>query len=499
MNGFKRAGLRLSAALLALILCAALCLPAFAAEDAAGEIDRAAELMEISDILTYFSMDYQDSEISMLHDMLAEMLRRDPALYQEMIEYMFGKLDDYSRYLTNEEYDLLYPRGEPYVGVGMVADTGYPFGLVVGSLIEGGPAAEAGLLPGDVVVRVDGSDVEFLPFYETVPLIRGDDGTAVVLEVRRAGAGGLLSFKIERRSIMVSNVSYQNMGGGVGLITVSRFDSMADIFDYTDIYNNIPYDDDIKSVIIDLRDNPGGDVAVMFNMLNQTLTDKMLLFTMTTGLEHGPYITDGLGAWTPNETIILVNENSASASEIFAGSLQTHGLAKLVGVKTRGKGRSQYHVPAANGVVIVTVYDILLPDGLPYDGVGIILDVTVEQEVGVYGLPELPPLDIAREIKYGTSSVRVAALQHRLAALGILPGGVGGRYDDTTRWSVNVLQKYCGLPISENADTETLEKLEELLAELSGETVIYDRQLEAALEMAYEAAANPRPAPLSPR
>ena len=476
--------------LLSLLLTFALVL-SFVPFAAASDFER---ITELRDLILEYSLDYKDGESDPLLDAIASLMEKDPELFGRIAEEMMSKLDSYSGYMTEEDYAVAFPSGSAYVGVGIVVDYRYPYGVVVDSLVTGGAAYDAGVLPGDVIVSVDGEDIEFLPYSEAVPMIRGEPGTVVTLEVRRQGKAALLKFELARRHLSVPNVTYENMGNGVGLITISRFESIADFFAFSDIYSGIPYGGDVKSVIIDLRGNPGGDLSVMFNMLNHIIRDRNIpILELVNSSEEEIFFSSGAGVWTPNRLLILVDEYSASAAEIFAGSLQTLGLAEVVGQTTYGKGRSQYHFRLDDeSVAIITAYEVLLPYGRAYDGVGITPDYEVEQGEGPYQLSKLPALNAARDLKQTSLySAQTLALQQRLKALGIFPGVPNGRFDRLTAWSVNVFQKIMEMPVLPYADKATQEAVNAEIEALRRSVTVVDTQMEYALELAEEAAKLP--------
>ncbi len=483
---------RISAIVICLILILSLSVAAFAAPLSPEE--QLAQLLEISNLMSLHSMTYKGASTNAMYDTLLTMLKQDPTLYNKMITQMFSKLDTYSHFMPKTEYDVAFPSGEPYVGIGMIVNPQYRFGCVVKDTVAGGAARDAGLKPNDVLLTVDNAKVELLPYTEVVPLLRGKADTTTTITVRREGVATPLSFTLRRKPLSTSNIQYVNQGQGVGMITISRFDSVQDLLDFLRIYNSIPYDDGIKSVIIDLRNNPGGDVAVTYNMLNYIIPkQKIPLFALQNKVDFELFSSTGVGVWTPNALVILVNGNSASASEIFAGSLQQHKLATLVGTQTYGKGRSQVHVPLTDGsMAVITSYEIVLPDAKPYDGIGLTPDYIVEQVSKPYVMPDFVPLDTTVAILPTANSNRVLALEQRLALLGLFPGTPDTQFTETTRFGIQVLQKSLSIPTAAYANVATLKALQAELDRLTKQAVVgEDLQLAKALELARDAAKRP--------
>lgn len=469
---------RLIALILSFVLCVSLLTPAVA------ETDYASRAYEISEYISELSLAYMNKDSDPLLDAFREVLKDDPELFDKLVDAMFAKLDRYSAYMSSEEYDAAFSSSS-YVGVGITIDSAYPYGIVVGSLTPGGSAMEKGILPGDIMVTVDGKNVELMPYEEIIDLVRGEAGTNVVLEMRRKGTKGLLKFELERRALSVENVTYEDAGDGVGIITISRFSSISDFFDFMDFYNALPQQG-IKSVIIDLRNNPGGDARVLYNMLDCIIGEEGLtLFELVNTDETESYTSTGSAEWKPDNLIVLVNEHSASASEVFAGSLQKLGAAEIIGVTTFGKARSQYHIELSDGsIAIISAFEVMLPDGSSYEGVGIQPDFMVENAGEPYPLDKLNALNTKSPLyKSNSYSANVYAMQQRLAALGILPAEPDGYFGDITLWAMNVFQKAKDIKVTSYATTATLKALENEIKELK---VYTDTQKEFAVSRAKE-------------
>lgn len=470
---------KFTALLLALIFCVTLLAPAVA------ETDYASRAYEISEYISDFSLAYMNKDSDPLLDAFREVLKDDPVLFDKLVDAMFAKLDRYSAYMSSEEYDAAFSSSS-YVGVGITIDSAYPYGIVVGSLAPDGSAEEKGIQPGDIMVTVDGKNVELMPYEEIVDLVRGDAGTTVVIEMRRKGTKGLLKFELERRALSTKNVTYKDAGNGVGVITVSRFGSIADFFDFMDIYNALPKQG-IKSVIVDLRGNPGGDARVLYNMLDCIIGEEGLtLFELVNTEETETYTSTGSAEWKPDSLVVLINEHSASASEVFSGSLQKLGAAEIIGVTSYGKARSQYHIELSDGsIAIISAFEVKLPDGSSYEGVGIKPDIIVENAGDPFPLDTLNSLNTKSPLyKSNTYSANVYAMQQRLAALGILPAEPDGYFGDITLWAMNVFQKAEDIKVTSYATSATLKALENEVKELK---VYSDTQMEFAVNRAKEA------------
>lgn len=486
------------AVFMAFILCLFLffSIPAQAAESG---YDQVVKLIDVSTLIGTYALDGPENDALVMA--LSKLLEEDPALFDRLMAAMFEDLDEYSRYLTREEYEKAYPTGISFVGIGVYVDDTRDAGIFVREPMPGSPAEAAGIAAGDQIVRVDGRDVTVFPWQAGSELLRGEEGSSVTLEVRRDGEEKPIKFTVVRKAMLSSNVSYQDLGDGVGYFSIAGFGSFSDFSNFVSTYKKIPYEG-VRSVIIDLRNNGGGDVSVMYNMLNNIVQKKgEVLFAAKTRQTVNPqlYVSSGAAQWTPNELIILVNEYTASAAEIFAGSLQDLGLATLVGVKTYGKGRGQYALPLSDGsVVVVTGLDIMLPLSMSYDKKGIVPAYVTPIEERPYPETPLSPMDTGSALLPTARSARVKGLEERLSLLGHFKGIPDGNYDAYTMWAANAFQRQQGLPETAYAGVDTLRALAAETDRLLQSKVPYDTQMELALERAREAARRPLSGTLPP-
>ncbi|CAM3865017.1 S41 family peptidase [Cohnella lubricantis] len=298
-------------------------------------------------------------------------------LNEAAIEGMVDSLQDpYTEYFTDEEWQQFSDYlAQTYVGVGVVStvDGGKQY---VQDVIPGSPAAKAGLAPGDEFVSVNGMNVEGLSLIEMNDLITGDEGTTVRLKVIRDGEA--ITFTLTRSIVQLPIASSQMLSGGIGYLSLSMFaanaaDSFKQELDKLEKAG-------MKSLIIDLRDNGGGYVDQAQQIAGNFIQAGVLAhLTDREGVDH-PISVEGERKKYP--IYILVNEDTASASELLAGALQDYGAAKLIGTRTYGKGVVQQIMDVPSGGVLkVTIEEYTTPKGRKVDHTGISPDLEVQDYV----------------------------------------------------------------------------------------------------------------------
>ncbi len=241
------------------------------------------------------------------------------------------------------------------------------------------PADLAGLLPGDIVVAVDGESVADLSFDEVILRVRGPRGTDVTLTIRREGVEDPLEFTITRVRFEIATVESEMLEGNIAYIKLTTFDQTATEKTVEALQTLL--DQGAESVIFDLRDNPGGFLNQSISIADLFLTDSVVLYERNNaGLDQTFRAEDGdLGEDLP--LVVLINGGSASASEIVAGAIQDNGRAVLIGDVTFGKGSVQQVYELSDGSEMrVTIARWYTPANNTIDGQGVTPDIIVEME-----------------------------------------------------------------------------------------------------------------------
>lgn len=301
--------------------------------------------------------------------------KQEEALYDGIMQ---GLDDPYAGYYTPEEFsELQEDSSGEYVGVGALLTQGTDKLVTVVRPLKGSPAEEAGLLAEDVIVEVDDKSVEGVELELVVKWIRGEENTTAHLYVYRPSTQEYLDFYITRRVVENYTVSSEMLDNQIAYIKVDQFNENTD--EEFDEQLEALRKQSAKGVIIDLRDNPGGLVSSVVNMCNSIMSEGVIVSTKDrNGKQTSCYKADNKKS-CDLPIVVLVNGNSASASEIFSGAMQDTGNATIVGVQTYGKGIVQSVIPLSDGSAIkLTVAKYFTPNENDIHTVGITPDFIVE-------------------------------------------------------------------------------------------------------------------------
>lgn len=285
--------------------------------------------------------------------------------------------DPYTDYFTEEEWNgFMNSLDLNYAGIGMRLgqDEG---GFVAVEIFEGSPAAAAGMKRNDYIVSVAGKTTDGLTLDQVTELVRGPEGSDVAIRVRRAGQD--IDLTVKRGQIHMPVVSGGMMEGGVGYLDINSFSEDADEL-FASMLSELK-SRSIRGLVVDLRDNPGGILDTAKHIAEQFIPQGVLIHTRDRDDVDEPLVIEK-GHSVEFPVVVLVNENSASASEVLTAALQDYHKAIAVGVKTYGKGSVQGLYPLESGGVLkVTIQEYLSPDKRKVNHVGLEPDVATEGTV----------------------------------------------------------------------------------------------------------------------
>lgn len=298
------------------------------------------------------------------------------ALIDGAIEGMLATLDDRNtRYLNPEEQalDMADMDGE-FQGIGARIDYVEGKGVVVVSPIVGSPAAAAGLKPGDIILEADG--VALTDVDNAVRLVRGEAGTPVTLLLERDGEQ--FELKVTRGVISVPSVTARMLDDEIAYLQLTQFGSdSAETFamELDDLLAQSP-----RGLVVDLRNNPGGLLTAVVDIADLFLDEGVIMTEEFGNGEERVYESEGGDSAETIPLVVLVNEGSASASEVFAGAIEARDRGEIVGVQSFGKGTVQtVRVLTNGGGVRVTIAHWLTPDGDWIHEAGVTPDLVVER------------------------------------------------------------------------------------------------------------------------
>ncbi len=309
----------------------------------------------------------------------------DEGLLKGAINGMISELGDpYARYYTEQEYAAyLEQLGGSYHGIGALVGQPEGEGVPVLKVYADSPAEKAGLLAGDSITAVDGKKLMGLTLEEVETLFSGDDGTT--LEVTLVRGGAPITLSITRGQGVAQRVTHRLLNQRTGYIRLDKFTGTASD-EFTQALSELT-DRGMRSLVIDLRDNPGGELGQVVAVADALLKEGVIVTVKQTDGQEEVFRSDAKGIHVP--LAVLVNENSASASEILAAAVKDSGTGTVVGTQTYGKGvvQTTIQLKSNNGWVKLTTAAYYTPSGANVDGTGVTPDIDVDLADNVKGLP----------------------------------------------------------------------------------------------------------------
>ena len=323
-------------------------------------------------------------------DLFSEVLNKIDKEYVESVNQsdamdaaingVLQSLDPYSAYMSPEVFnDMQTETSGKFGGLGI--EVGMEHGVVkVISPIDNSPASRVGVKAGDYIVKINDIQVQGKSLTEAVEIMRGPVGSDIKITVRRRGVKKAIIFKITREIIKIESVKSKYIDKSVGYLRLTSFNENSgdQIKDKIKEFNKKK---DIKGYILDLRNNPGGLLSQAIKISDFFLENGEIVSTKGRKISENRRWFAKKGDLTKGKTlIVLINEGSASASEIVAGALKDHKRAILVGQNSYGKGSVQSIIPLKNkGAIRLTISKYYLPSGKSISEVGVTPDIEVEE------------------------------------------------------------------------------------------------------------------------
>ena len=326
----------------------------------------------LSDTKTVQKLNYLESLIDEEYLEEKEEDRLREGLYAGL---MSGLNDPYSTYYTAEQYKELNTSNEgSYVGIGAVLQKDKDGGAKIVQLYEGGSGEQAGLKKGDVLKAIDGEDVTEKETSDIASMIRESDKDSVSLTIQRDEE--TKEIKVEIRDVEIQTVSHEMLDDETGYIRISEFSEVTSN-QYKKAFEDLQ-DKGMKKLVVDLRDNPGGLLTAVCDVLRQILPEGLIVYTEDKNGKKEEEKCDGKSVLAM-PLAVLVNGGSASASEIFAGAVKDYGIGTIVGTTTYGKGVVQTIQPLSDGSAVkITIAKYFTPKGNDINKKGIAPDVEAE-------------------------------------------------------------------------------------------------------------------------
>lgn len=297
---------------------------------------------------------------------------------------MMEALDDpYSVYYTREEFeDLFEETAGTYCGIGSYVTLDESGMVLLSGVFEGSPAAQAGLRDGDMISAVNGESIIGRTLTECVSLIKGERYTEVTVTVVREGEAAPFDLVVIRDRISVPTVTYEMMDDKIGYLQITEFDDVT-VDQFNEAYKDLNKQG-MEAMILDLRSNPGGNLDTVLSICEEILPKGIITYTIDKKGNKYEYSCNGKNK-IKIPLVVLVNEYSASASELMTGAIRDYGVGTIMGTNTFGKGIVQHIFQLGDGTGIkMTTSRYYTPSGECIHGNGIAPDIEVEFDSEAY-------------------------------------------------------------------------------------------------------------------
>ncbi len=373
---------------------------------------------------------------------LAQIIKEHPDVWESAFKGIFDNLDAHSTYFTKDEFEQFYTNlsGE-FCGIG-VGIMEFEEGLRVTKVYNSSPAQKAGIMAGDLIVTASGTSIVGMQFEEAKSYILGQKGTTVTIGFIRDGI--YIEKTMVRDNVVIESGEYKTLENDtIGYIQLYNFDEHSN--DFVKQALAAFGTKNIKNIIMDLRNNPGGSLTALVDIC-QNFIPKGPVIHIEYKNPLKSFHLDSENISPKYNLIVLVNENSASASEAFAGAVQDTGVGIVVGSQTFGKGTMQNVTKfKVGGGIKLTEAIYLTPNKRNINDKGIEPDVKVKDKEIKYVDADLLPITYDRVLKLGDSGDDVKAIKQRLKMLGLSVDEQSAQFDDQMFYATKKFQETEGL------------------------------------------------------
>lgn len=446
-----------------------------------SDIVLSGEYVAFDQIAEYVSERYLDSDLTK-EDIkimgISKLLENNEPALVELLKATLTSLDPYSDFFTAQEYkEYLNQINKTFYGIGIYLQQIDNYIEITGFVQEGGTAEQSGFKAGDKIVKVGGVDVVGKSVDEVRNMLVGELDTTIDVSVLRGTTE--ITITAKRVEVSQSTVSGGIMKGNIGYVMIKSF-GMNTADEFFTIKNQLQ-ENNVKKLILDLRDNPGGFVDAATNIAKM-IVPKGKIVTVSYRDKADNVIEMSEVTDTPFDIIVLVNENTASSSEILSSAIQDSGVGKVLGTRTYGKAVVQRLYSVANGSMIIklTTGQYLTRNGNEINGVGIEPDYPVTNYKKQIDTTNYTSFDFHNRYAVGQNGDSIKAAKERLKLLGYYSGDEGNPvFDVALQEAIKSFQTTAGLSPNGVLDIATQVKLKEQFEKL--ETIV-DRQLQTAYE-----------------
>ena len=304
----------------------------------------------------------------------------DRTLLENAIKGMLAGIDPHSTYLASDDYDELQESTTGEFG-GLGVEVGIEDGFIkIISPMDGSPADRAGVMAGDLIIKLDDTPARDVTLGDTIDLMRGEPGTTIILTIMREGVSEPFEIPVTREIIQARSIRYRMLEPGYAYIRIGTF-SVETGNEVKNALNRLNEENDVKGIVLDLRNNPGGVLQAAVGVVDAFIDEGLIVYTQ--GRVENSEMRFEASTEDPSRgapLVVLINGGSASASEIVAGALQDHQRAIIMGTPSFGKGSVQTVLPLTNDRAIkLTTALYFTPNGRSIQATGIVPDIVVDR------------------------------------------------------------------------------------------------------------------------